>query len=297
VLGEIEFEILVVSRARELEYDFVKTYVRLNAQGMAEVTETAHEDLGVPTGSHSFAPGTLVGQDGTTHLSAAQRLGYARTESETNQTYDDVIEIYGQGERSLHTTFFTSNFLLADDIDDDPRTQLFSPWERDEMREDLANNTDFPSDPECDSRVCKWATTFRNILNRGGMVLTGTDAPGLGYAGAAVHANLRPLVEYGLSPHKALLTATRFPAEHFGVDDDLGTLEQGKLADMTFVEGNPLEQIEDAMQVRMTMKNGKLYTIQDLLEPFVPEDDLDDNREDLVCEPYRDSLLWEWLLR
>lgn len=37
---------------------------------------------------------------------------------------------------------------------------------------------------------------------------------------------------------------------------------------MVFVEGNPLEQIEDAIDVKMTMKNGELFTIQDLVEPF-----------------------------
>lgn len=103
------------------------------------------------------------------------------------------------------------------------------------------------------------------------MVLTGTDAP-LVYFGLGVHGNLRPLVEYAFSPHEALLTATRLPAEHLGVEEDLGTLEPGKLADMVFVEGNPLERIEDAMQVRMTMKNGTLHTIQDLVEPFEETD-------------------------
>lgn len=79
-------------------------------------------------------------------------------------------------------------------------------------------------------------------------------------------------MEYAFSPHEALLTATRLPAEHLGVEEDLGTLEPGKLADMVFVEGNPLERIEDAMQVRMTMKNGTLHTIQDLVEPFEETD-------------------------
>lgn len=266
---------LEMSRARELDYDYVKTYVRLNANRMAEITDTAHEELGVPVGSHLFAPGVFVGQDGTTHLSASQRLDYARTESGTNQTYDDVIELYGQGERSAMTTLFTTDFLLADEIESDPRTQLFPPWERDDLLEEVADNTEFPSDPECDTRVCKQATTFGNILDRGGIVLIGTDAP-LDYVGLAVHQNLRPLVAYTLSPYEALLTATRLPAEHVGVDEDLGTLESGKVADMVFVEGNPLERIEDAMQVRMTMKNGKLFTIQDLVEPFTPKNDPDD---------------------
>jgi Tol biopolymer transport system component len=257
---------LEMSRANELDYDFVKTYVRLNAKLMRVVTDIAHE-LGVPAASHYLAPGALVGQDGTTHLSATQRLGYARTESATSQTYEDIITLYGQGERSVTTTFFTSDFLLADDIEDDPRTQLFPPWTREDLRNDIADNTEFPSDPDCDTTTCRHTTTFKNILDRGGVVLTGTDAP-LVYFGLGVHGNLRPLVEYAFSPYEALLTATRLPAEHLGVDEDLGTLESGKLADMVFVEGNPLERIEDAMQVRMTMKNGELFTIQDLVEPF-----------------------------
>lgn len=269
---------LELSRARELDYDFVKTYVRLNAKRMAKVTDIAHE-LGVPAASHYLAPGAFVGQDGTTHLSATQRLGYARTESATSQTYDDIIQLYGQGERWVITTFFNTDFLLADEIKGDPRTQLYPPWVRTNLRDDIADNTEFPSDPDCDTTVCRHAHTFKDILDRGGTVLAGTDAP-LIYNGLGVHENVRALEAYAFSSYEALLTATRFPAEHLGIDEDLGTLESGKLADMVFVEGNPLERIEDAMQVRMTMKNGELFTMQDLVAPFVPEDDLDDDFED-----------------
>ncbi|WP_122090806.1 amidohydrolase family protein [Halalkalicoccus subterraneus] len=270
---------LELSRAIELDYDFVKTYVRLNAKRIAAVTDVAHEELGVPVKSHYLAPGAFVGQDGTTHLSATQRLGYARTESATNQTYDDVINLYGEGERSVITTVFTSDFILADDVEDDPRLQLFIPGgsidtpgptglaARDDLRENVTDNTEFPSDSDCETSLCRNVTTFKNIFDAGGVVLTGTDMP-LDYPGIGVHGNLRPLAAYGFSPYEALLTATRFAAEEQGVDDDLGTLESGKLADMVFVEGNPLKQIEDAIDVRMTMKNGELFTVQDLVEPF-----------------------------
>ena len=269
---------LEMSRAVELGYDFGKTYVRLNAKRMAEVTEIAHEELGVPTASHYLAPGAFVGQDGTTHLTGTQRLGYARTVSATSQTYDDVIQLYGQGERAIETTFFTTIFVLADDVENDPRIQLFPPWEsgdildglsaQEDLRDAVAENTEFPSDPDCETGVCRFAATFKEIWDNGGTVLAGTDMP-LEYVGIGLHGNLRPLVKYGgFSPHEALQTATRLPAEHLGVDDDLGTLESGKLADMAFVGGNPLEQIEDAIQVRMTMKNGELFTIEDLVGPF-----------------------------
>jgi hypothetical protein len=272
---------LEMSRAIELDYAFGKTYVRLNAKRMAEVTKIAHEELGVPTASHYLAPGAFVGQDGTTHLTGTQRLGYARTVSGTSQTYDDVIQLYGQGERAIETTFFTTIFVLADDVEGDPRIKLFPPYEsgdvldglsaQEDLRDAVAGNAEFPSDPDCETSVCKFATTFKDIWDNGGTVLAGTDMP-LEYVGIGLHGNLRPLVEYGgFSPHEALLTATRLPAEHLGVDGDLGTLESGKLADMAFVRGNPLERIEDTIQVQMTMKNGELFTIGDLVEPFSSE--------------------------
>ena len=38
---------------------------------------------------------------------------------------------------------------------------------------------------------------------------------------------------------------------------------------MIFVEGNPLERIEDTLQVKTTMKNGERVTVADLVEPFL----------------------------
>lgn len=262
---------LEMSRAIELDYDYMKTYVRLNAKRMAAVTDTAHEELGVPAASHYLAPGGFVGQDRTTHLSATQRLGYARTESATNQTYSDIPELYGQGERGITTTFFTADFILNDEVENDPRAQLFPPWAREGLLSDVEDNTATPSDSDCSTYICRWTETFKRIWDQGGMVFTGTDSP-LDYVGLAVHGNLRPLVEYAFSPYEALLTATRLPAEHLGVDDDLGTIESGKLADMVLIDGSPLERIEDALQVEMTMKNGDLYSIQDLVAPFAADD-------------------------
>lgn len=263
---------LEMSRAIELDYDMGKTYVRLNAERMALVTDINHEEVGVPTKSHYLAPGGFVGQDGTTHLSATQRLGYARTESVTSQTYEDIVKLYSEGQRSVTTTFFTSDFLLADEVRGDSRTQLFPPWDRETLLSDsgfgaVGDNEEYPSDPNCTTGSCRHANTFKEIFDRGGVVLTGTDAP-LDYFGLGMHANMRALEAYAFSPYEALLTATRIPAERLGVEEDLGTLESDKLADMVFVEGNPLEDIRDAMQVEMTMKNGELYSVDDLVEPY-----------------------------
>jgi hypothetical protein len=288
-----------LSRLLELDYDYVKTYVRLSAEAMDEVVDFAHNEVGVLTGSHYLAPGAFVCQAGTTHLSATQRLGYARTESETSQTYEDIHDIYGDGERSIQTTLAQSDFYLEDDVDD-PRIRLFPDWEDDEglfeyptfltsrgnLLDDVEGNTEFPSDPDCETDLCRNVRTFKDIWDAGGTVMTGTDQP-LEHVGIGMQGELRVLTAYAFEPHEALQAATRNPAEEYGVGEHLGTIEPGKLADMVFVEGDPLERIEDANNVRMTMKNGELYTIEDLLE-MVPEDPPGDeqrNSPEVVSNP------------
>lgn len=275
---------LEMSRAIALDYDSMleMNYVRLNAKRMAAATEITNEELGVPIGSHYLAPGAFVGQDGTTHLTGTQKLGYARTISATSQSYEDVISLYGEGKLGIETTLFTTDFILADEIEDDLRLQLFLPWEsgdvldglstRADLRAGVEDNTAFPSDPDCETGTCRFVDIFKRISDRGGTVLAGTDAP-LDYVGVGLHSNLRGLEHYAFSPYQTLLTATRLPAEFMGVEEDLGTLEPDKLADMAFVDGNPLEQIEDAMRVQMTMKNGELFTTQDLVGPFSTDEE------------------------
>jgi imidazolonepropionase-like amidohydrolase len=65
----------------------------------------------------------------------------------------------------------------------------------------------------------------------------------------------------GMSPEEALLTATRNAADALGRLDDLGTIEEGKIADLVVVEGNPLEDIkilQNPSNIRVVMKEGKI---------------------------------------
>ncbi|WP_143587944.1 amidohydrolase family protein, partial [Streptomyces alboverticillatus] len=71
----------------------------------------------------------------------------------------------------------------------------------------------------------------RRVLSGGGLVALGTDAP-LVPVGLSLHMGLRALHRYGgLSPAQALSTATVLAARAYGAEQDLGTLEAGKLAD------------------------------------------------------------------
>jgi imidazolonepropionase-like amidohydrolase len=113
------------------------------------------------------------------------------------------------------------------------------------------------------------AAQGKNILSAlkgGARVMPGTDSPALPF-GFSLHLELQLLVHAGLTPFEALRSATLWSAEGVGAGRDLGSIEPGKLADMVIIEGDPLQKIEDAMNVAITIKNGRAYLLKDLLTP------------------------------
>jgi len=65
------------------------------------------------------------------------------------------------------------------------------------------------------------------------------------------------LVKAGMTPPQALASATTIPAELLGIQDRLGRIAPGYVADLVAVEGRPLERIEDLFDgVRWVMKDG-----------------------------------------
>jgi imidazolonepropionase-like amidohydrolase len=73
-----------------------------------------------------------------------------------------------------------------------------------------------------------------------------------------LHEELSLLVEGGLTPMEALQTATRNPAEFLGRLDSLGTIEEGKIADLVLLEANPLEDIRNTRKIYAVILGGKM---------------------------------------
>ncbi len=67
------------------------------------------------------------------------------------------------------------------------------------------------------------------------------------------------LVEAGLTPMEAIVTATVTASEHLMMSDDIGTIEPGKFADIIAVSGNPLEDVTELEDVDFVMQGGEVF--------------------------------------
>ena len=102
------------------------------------------------------------------------------------------------------------------------------------------------------------AATFKRALNAGVKIAFGTDAGGFPWTiNPAKEFALE--VRYGMTPAQALRSATTAAAELLGMQDKIGSLEPGKLADVVAVPGDPIADVSQLEKVNFVMKGGKTY--------------------------------------
>lgn len=258
-VAHLEMEL---QRAKVLQHDLIKSYVRLPDLQQKRMVEFAHS-IGVPVATHEIFPAALVGVDNTEHTAATSRRGYSPKQAPNQRAYEDVVQLFGQSERYWCPMMSGGGVrrLLdgAPSLRQDPRFSLYPQWMQSQVRNPGAGgNPGGGADSPGNDQM------LMEIFKAGGKVVAGTDTPNA----FNLHGELNAYVKAGMTPYQALRAATVTPAEALNLD--AGQLTVGKLADIVLVEGNPLVNIGDALNVKRVIANGRAYTLDELLKGRQP---------------------------
>ena len=111
----------------------------------------------------------------------------------------------------------------------------------------------------------------RSAHKAGVPLLAGTDLAARDMLpGFHLHDELAAFVEAGLTPLDALRAATWNPARFLHRLNDLGSVEEGKLADLILLDANPLEDIHNTRRIRAVVMDGRLFD-RDALDRMLAE--------------------------
>jgi len=100
---------------------------------------------------------------------------------------------------------------------------------------------------------------FQKAMQKHIKIVMGTDVGGFPWTALNEAREFKYYVDYGMSPIDAIRTGTVVPVEMLGWSDRLGTIEDGKFADIVAVPGDPLADITQLENVKFVMKEGVVY--------------------------------------
>jgi imidazolonepropionase-like amidohydrolase len=100
--------------------------------------------------------------------------------------------------------------------------------------------------------------TFRRAMKAGVKIAFGTDAGGFDWK-IDPAKEFAIMVKYGMSPVQALHSANMSAAELLGMQDEIGSIERGKYADIVAVPADPMQDVQQLEHVDFVMKGGTVY--------------------------------------
>jgi putative CocE/NonD family hydrolase len=289
--------------------DFIKVYTKLSREAYFAIADEAKKE-GLPFAGHvpesvSAAEASDAGQKSMEHLyglslacsskedeirktivEAMSKLEnkevgrlLVRAQVQSLDTYDEqkAQRLFKRlaDDRTWQVPTFTVLRAMASLTDPeftaDPRIkympvffkEFWHPKGSEERRKEMAGDA---------KKLFKKSLEMVRTLHRAGVpLLAGTDCPNpYCFPGFSLHDELALFVEAGLTPAEALQCATLNPAKYLGMEDSLGTIEKGKIADLVLLDGNPLDNIRNTQKIYAVVSNGR-YLPQPTLQKMLAD--------------------------
>lgn len=175
--------------------------------------------------------------------------------------YDDVVQLWKSSESGYTPTLIVSYgsvngenyFYQKSNVWEEKRLLSFTPRTIIDSRS--RHRTMIP-DEEYETGFIMASKSCKNLSDAGVKVNLGAHGQ---LQGLGAHWELWMLVMGGMSPMEALRSVTINGAHYIGMDDQIGSLEIGKLADLVVLDKNPLTDIYKSDEISFVMINGRLY--------------------------------------
>jgi imidazolonepropionase-like amidohydrolase len=264
-----EYEIIIRSpreaaaRTRELVergVDVIKTWEGLTAEDYQAIVQVAHE-AGIKVHAHLYDPVNIrdaidAGVDVFQHVGSAG-----------NPPYTDslVAEI---AHRSIPVIQTIAHRIWVYPATIEFPERLYDPVYRRDMPPDIYS--EFISSVEDYRRLAYFddiarqtrnsKRAARQFIESGAVIGVGTDGgTPLNMHTEAMWREMAALVESGMTPQEVISAATKTNARILGLDQQIGTIEPGKMADIIIVDGNPLRNIENLGNIDVVIRDGVIW--------------------------------------
>ena len=246
-----------IQRLKDVGAISVKSYQHPRRDQRQQLVEAGRE-LGImviPEGGMKFQHNMSEIVDGHTGIEHSLTVKTA---------YDDVLQLWSATEVGYTPTLGVSFggmegerfFYDRDNVWENERLLRYTPRSMVEPRARRRQTA-----PLEDYNHIHVASTCKDLMRLGVSVQVGAHGQ---REGLATHWEMWMFEQGGFTPWEALRSGTLSGAWYVGLDGDIGSIEEGKLADLVVIDGNPLEDLRRSEYVDYTMLGGRLYAAEDM---------------------------------
>src|ERR687891_443524 len=232
--------------------DYVKLYVGLSPELVKAAIEEAHSN-GLKVIGHlyltSWTDAANLGIDALTHgIPVSPFLLSKESKQKFSESGDhpfnhflwlDLVDLNGPEIGEM------IDALVSNNIPVDPTLGIYEAM----IKEEPYNQYLWP----------KVLQLTKMLYENGVTILSGSDIPNFDLVpGASLHHELEIMVDAGIPPLEVIKIATRNGAKALGIQEDVGTIEPGKQADIIVLSDNPVAEISNTKKIEAVINNGQL---------------------------------------